>query len=135
MQPQPGIFSLGSPEHCFIEFDLHPGAGAGSGAGLVTALAALAGPGTSVGGLSAVVGFRPQLWAEVAPEAARPDVSPFEAIVGPDFEMPANSVAIRPFPVDFATTKVFHYKERAPSGGRPPLATAGPVRPRPGRAR
>jgi putative iron-dependent peroxidase len=89
MQPQPGIFSLGSPEHCFIEFDLRPGAGAGSGAALVTALAALAGPGTSVGGLSAVVGFRPDLWAEVAPEAARPDVSSFEAIVGPDFEMPA----------------------------------------------
>lgn len=96
MQPQPGIFSLGNPEHCFIELDLRADAGAGgtgpqpgAGAALVTALAALAGPETSVGGLSVVVGFRPELWAEVAPEAARPNVSSFQTISGVDFEMPA----------------------------------------------
>ena len=86
MQPQPGIFSLGTTEHCFIELDLRPGAAA---ADLVAALAALVGPGTSAGGLSVVVGFEPGLWGEVAPEAARTNVSPFEVIRGADFEMPA----------------------------------------------
>ncbi len=96
MQPQPGIFSLGNPEHCFIELDLVGGSAAGSdggrraGTALVTALAALAGPETSAGGLSVVVGFRPELWAEVAPEAARTNVTSFTPIVGHDgFEMPA----------------------------------------------
>ncbi len=89
MQPQPGIFSLGNTEHCFIELDRRPDPAAGADAALVIALASLAGPQTSAGGLSVVVGFRPEMWASVAPEAARADVSPFEAITGSGFEMPA----------------------------------------------
>lgn len=26
-RPQPGIFALGVPEHCYLEFDLDPGSG------------------------------------------------------------------------------------------------------------
>jgi putative iron-dependent peroxidase len=86
MQPQPGIFALGAPEHCFVEFDLADGA---DPADLIRTLAALYGPETSTGGMSVVVGFRPELWAAVAPASARSSVRSFEEIRGSDFAMPA----------------------------------------------
>ena len=89
MQPQPGIFALGDPEHCFVELDLRAGASATS---LVSALAAMCGPETTIAGVSFVVGFAPELWRSVAPvpaEAGSSAVQPFEAISGPGFTMPA----------------------------------------------
>ncbi|HWE54047.1 MAG TPA: Dyp-type peroxidase [Acidimicrobiales bacterium] len=86
MQPQPGIFSLGTPEHCYLEFDLKTGTGA---AQLISVLAGLIGPETTVRGLSLVVGFRPELWGNAAPEAARSHVRSFEAIAGAGIDFPA----------------------------------------------
>lgn len=86
MGAQPGIFALGPPEHCFMELDLLAGA---DPAVLVETLAGLIGPETTVRGLSVVIGFRPELWAEVAPASARTNVRSFEEIRGADFTMPA----------------------------------------------
>jgi putative iron-dependent peroxidase len=78
-QPQPGIFALGNPEHCFVELDLLPSASFGR---LVGALAALSGPETTISGVNFVVGFRPELWGS-------PTVRPFAEIAGPELVMPA----------------------------------------------
>ncbi len=83
--PQPGIFALGAPEHCYVEFDLRPGADA---AGLVGSLAALSGPETTVAGLSVVVGFRPELWVQVGPAGPVP-VRSFQPVEGPEITFPA----------------------------------------------
>lgn len=87
-RPQPGIFALGIPEHCYIEFDLRPGA---DGADLIRRLAALSGPETTVGGLSVVVGFRPELWASLAPAGfgPAPRARSFEAVRGTEVTFPA----------------------------------------------
>ncbi|GAA5119617.1 Dyp-type peroxidase [Pseudonocardia adelaidensis] len=73
MNAQPGIFALGTPEHGYLEFDLAPGA---EPVALVSAAAGLVEPLSTTGGVNLVVGFRPELWAEVAdpadvPESAR----------------------------------------------------------------
>ena len=86
MDPQPGIFAVGATEHAYLELDL---ADTAAPAALVAALAALAGPETPLSGVGLVVGFRPELWAEVAPEAAPERVSSFRAIGGPGLTMPA----------------------------------------------
>jgi porphyrinogen peroxidase len=85
---QPGIFALGTPEHCYLELDLVPGAAA---AELVRALAGLTDPLTTVGGVNCVVGVRPSLWREVAPDDTPADAADWtEDLVGPDgFTMPA----------------------------------------------
>jgi putative iron-dependent peroxidase len=86
VRAQPGIFSLGTTEHCFVELDFLPAA---DPAVLVAGLASVVGPESSAGGLSVVVGFRPELWAEVAPASARSNVRSFEAIHGAGFTVPA----------------------------------------------
>ena len=99
MQPQPGIFSLGTAMHCFVELDLASGT---SPLTLVSALAGLSAPPTTISGVSFVVGFRPELWQSVegaspasrASRSSRSSTSPvparsFEEIAGPDFTMPA----------------------------------------------
>ncbi|KPM53435.1 peroxidase [Frankia sp. R43] len=85
---QPGIFGLGTPEHCYLEFSLHQDA---SAADLVKAVAGLSDPLSTGGGVNLVVGFRPELWAQVAPDELPPDVRSFtEPIIGTDgFQMPA----------------------------------------------
>lgn len=87
--PQPGIFALGTVEHFYVELDLVPGADPRE---LVTALAALIGPQTTVRGVNVVVGVRPSLWATLAPGAAPADAADFtDAIVGAQgFQMPAS---------------------------------------------
>ncbi len=97
-RPQPGIFALGVPEHCYVELDLLAGA---DPADLVGRLAGLSGPETTVAGLSVVVGFRPELWAGLA-GATAPLATPdrpagatpapprsFEGVQGPDVGFPA----------------------------------------------
>ncbi len=86
MYPQPGIFALGTTEHSFVELDLIAGS---DPADLVTALASLSGPETSVAGVNVVIGVRPELWAELAPADAPAGVSSFEEISGAGLVMPA----------------------------------------------
>jgi porphyrinogen peroxidase len=85
---QPGIFALGTPEHCYLELDLEPER---SGEDLVRAVASLTGPLSSTGGVNVVVGFRPELWAQVAPQDAPADAAGFdEPIIGAGrYRMPA----------------------------------------------
>jgi putative iron-dependent peroxidase len=85
---QPGIFALGTPEHCYLELDLVPGT---TPEALVRAVVGLSGPLSTVGGVNLVVGFRPELWEQVAPGEGPPDAAGFaEPISGPGgFTMPA----------------------------------------------
>ena len=85
---QVGIFSLGDAAHGFFEFTLQPGAG---GRALIGAVADLRPPHTTVGGVNLVVGFRPELWRDVAAADAPEGVAGFNAEVrGADgFVMPA----------------------------------------------
>jgi porphyrinogen peroxidase len=69
---QPGILALGTPEHCYLELDLEPGRTAED---LVRGVAGLTGPLSSTGGVNLVVGFRPELWASVAPADAPADAA------------------------------------------------------------
>jgi putative iron-dependent peroxidase len=88
LTPQSGIFALGTASHAYLEFDLLPGRQAGE---LVSALASLREPRTTIGGINLVSGFRPELWRELAPDAAPADASGFNRpIRGADgYEMPA----------------------------------------------
>jgi len=84
---QAGIFALGTPSHAYLEFDAHEGAGPR----LVTAIASLREPRTTMGGVNLVTGFRPDLWRAVAPDDAPPELQGFDAdLVGAEgYRMPA----------------------------------------------
>jgi putative iron-dependent peroxidase len=86
--PQTGIFGLGTASHAYLELDLADGAAA---APAVALIAGLREPRTTIGGVNLVAGFRPELWAAVAPSSAPEGVSGFnEALVGPTgYTMPA----------------------------------------------
>ncbi len=86
--PQMGIFALGTSAHAYLELDAAPGVTA---AELVTALAALDEPRSTVGGANLVVGLRPSLWAEAAPADAAIGVHGFDRpVTGVEgFSMPA----------------------------------------------
>jgi porphyrinogen peroxidase len=86
--PQSGIFALGTSSHAYLEFDaLRPEAGPE----LVAGIAALREPRTTMGGVNLVAGFRPELWADIAPEGATAGLEGFnQDLVGPDgYTMPA----------------------------------------------
>src|SRR5258707_14213291 len=86
--PQTGIFALGTMSHAYLELDLRPGA---ARATLVALVASLREPRTTIGGVNLVAGFRPELWARVAPDAAPPGVGGFARdVVGEGgYTMPA----------------------------------------------
>jgi porphyrinogen peroxidase len=86
--PQGGIFALGTGSHAYLEFDLLPG---GDAPALVSAMANLREPRSTVGGVNLVSGFRPELWRSVAPDGLPADVAGFDRdLVGPDgYVMPA----------------------------------------------
>lgn len=63
--PQTGIFALGTASHAYLEFDLVASAHAASA---VARVASLREPRTTVGGVNVVAGFRPELWAAIAPD-------------------------------------------------------------------
>jgi putative iron-dependent peroxidase len=86
--PQAGIFALGTASHAYLEFDLLPSVDARSA---VARVAALREPRTTIGGVNLVAGFRPELWAAVAPDAAVPGVMGFnEPVIGPTgYTLPA----------------------------------------------
>jgi porphyrinogen peroxidase len=85
---QAGIFALGTASHAYLELDLRE---SGAGRELVTAVASLREPRTTMGGVNLVVGFRPELWAAVAPDDAPPELEGFNhEVVGPDgYAIPA----------------------------------------------
>jgi putative iron-dependent peroxidase len=86
--PQSGIFALGTSSHAYLELDLDAGRG---GSELVTAIASLREPRTTMGGVNLVAGFRPELWAAAVPGEAPASVAGFDAdVVGAGgFTMPA----------------------------------------------
>jgi porphyrinogen peroxidase len=85
---QPGIFALGTPEHCYLELDLRSGHGA---AELVVRLAGLSDLLSTTGGVNVVIGLRPSAWRELAPEDTPEDAADWvDDLVGPDgFALPA----------------------------------------------
>lgn len=85
--PQTGIFALGTASHAYLEFDLLDPA---DGPGVVASVARLREPRTTIGGVNLVAGFRPELWAVVAPDAMPPGVH--------GFDRPLQGVAADPLP-------------------------------------
>jgi putative iron-dependent peroxidase len=82
--PQPGIFALGTLAHSYVELDLADGA---SPSDLVSAVAGLEEPRTTMGGVNLVSGFRPEVWDGPVPGGLHGFTEP---VVGPDgFTMPA----------------------------------------------
>ncbi len=82
--PQAGIFGLGTSSQAYLEFDVAAGA---SAAAVVGRVAGLREPRTTIGGVNLVAGFRPELWATVAPRAAVPGLTGFNApLAGPSGE-------------------------------------------------
>jgi porphyrinogen peroxidase len=78
--PQTGIFALGTGSHAYLEFDLLPAA---ESASAVSRVASFREPRTTIGGVNVVAGFRPELWAKVAPDAAPTGATGFdEPLVG-----------------------------------------------------
>lgn len=61
---QSGIFALGTGSHSYLEFDLKPNVAPLT---MVHLIASLREPSITTGGVNMVVGFRPELWAAVAP--------------------------------------------------------------------
>jgi putative iron-dependent peroxidase len=86
--PQTGIFALGTSSHAYLELDLQVNA---SPRELVTRLADLREPRTTIGGVNLVVGLRPELWRDDLGAAAPTGLHGFDRpIIGPDgFTMPA----------------------------------------------
>ena len=129
--PQPGISALGTPEHCYLELDLEPGATAGQ---LVRRVAGLTGPLSATGGVSLVVGIRPELWAEVAPGDAPADAASWtEDLVGAGrYRMPATQHDAWVWVAGGDRTAVF---DNARAGRNPttrftpPVEDSGPVSP------
>jgi putative iron-dependent peroxidase len=78
--PQTGIFALGTASHAYLEFDLLPSIDPTAAVALVGGLRE---PRTTIGGVNLVAGFRPELWARVAADAAPAGVTGFnEPLVG-----------------------------------------------------
>jgi putative iron-dependent peroxidase len=86
--PQSGIFALGTASHAYLELELEAGA---EPRALVTVLANLREPRTTIGGVNLVSGFRPELWRALLPDGAPAGLQGFnQEVRGPDgFVMPA----------------------------------------------
>jgi putative iron-dependent peroxidase len=86
--PQPGIFALGTAAHAYLEFDVVASADASAA---VASVARLREPRTTIGGVNLVAGYRPELWAVVAPDAAPRGVVGFNGPIsgGSAHDMPA----------------------------------------------
>jgi len=86
--PQGGIFALGTNSHTYLELDVKAGV---DGRALVTAVAGLREPRTTMGGVNLVAGFRPELWSAVMPDDSPPGLHGFnEDLRGTEgFVMPA----------------------------------------------
>src|SRR3954464_8907057 len=79
---QSGIFALGTASHAYLEFDLHPGQDPHQ---LVSAVADVREPRTTIGGVNVVSGFRPELWRGLMPDDIPTALSGFnQDITGTD---------------------------------------------------
>jgi putative iron-dependent peroxidase len=89
--PQSGIFALSDSAHIFLEFSLNAGK---TPLDLATAVASIHEPRTTVGGVNFVVGFRPQLFREIAPDDTPEDARSFDIPVNgiEGFVMPATQL-------------------------------------------
>jgi len=85
---QAGIFALGTSSHVYLEFDL---VNEKQCRDFAAAVAAIREPRTTTGGVNFVIGFRPELWREMAPEQAPADIEGFNKNIEgiEDFVMPA----------------------------------------------
>src|SRR5450755_3218125 len=85
---QTGIFALGTSSHAYLEFDVLKGQNPQD---VVSAISSFREPRTTTGGVNLVVGFRPELWSQVAPDVSPAGVKCFnEDLVGIEgFVMPA----------------------------------------------
>jgi putative iron-dependent peroxidase len=87
MTAQPGIFALGTSEHCYLELLLAPGA---DPARLLAAVASHTEPLSTTGGVNVVVGVRPELWPGLANGRPEDGTGMNADVVGPDgFRIPA----------------------------------------------
>ena len=86
--PQAGIFALGTSSHAYLEFDLLD---AKKSKEFTSTIACIREPRTTTGGVNFVIGFRPELWRELAPSDAPADVNGFDKDVQgvEGFVMPA----------------------------------------------
>ncbi len=86
--PQTGIFALGTVAHSYLEFELR---GSPPPADVARAVADLAEPRTTMGGVNLVTGFRPELWSAAAPARSPRDLHGFvDPVIGAGgFTMPA----------------------------------------------
>ncbi len=72
--PQAGIFALGTSSHAYLEFDL---LNAKICKEFASSISAIREPRTTTGGVNFVIGFRPELWRDIAPEDAPAGVEGF----------------------------------------------------------
>jgi porphyrinogen peroxidase len=87
MTAQPGIFALGTSEHCYLELRLAPEA---DPARLVAAVASHTESLSTTGGVNVVVGVRPELWPGLARSRPEDSIGMNDDVVGPvGFRMPA----------------------------------------------
>ena len=109
---QSGIFALGTGSHSYLEFDLHA---RGDPLTLVQLIASLGEPRMTTGGVNLVVGFRPSLWAGVAPGEMPAGVTDFERNVrGVDgYTMPATQHDLWVWAAGHAYHKVFDVAREA----------------------
>jgi putative iron-dependent peroxidase len=86
--PQAGIFALGTSSHAYLEFDLLDAKRCKEFASTISAIRE---PRTTTGGVNFVIGFRPELWRDIAQADAPSGVKGFnEKILGTDgFVMPS----------------------------------------------
>jgi putative iron-dependent peroxidase len=86
--PQAGIFALGTSSHAYLEFDILD---AKKSREFASTISAIREPRTTTGGVNFVIGFRPELWRNIVPDDAPPNVEGFNnEIKGTEgFTMPA----------------------------------------------
>ena len=86
--PQAGIFALGTSSHAYLEFDLIDAKKCKEFASTISAIRE---PRTTTGGVNFVIGFRPELWREIAQGDAPSGVTGFnKGIEGSEgFVMPS----------------------------------------------
>jgi putative iron-dependent peroxidase len=86
--PQTGIFALGDAAHIYLEFTVTPGT---TPEALVRKVVSIHEPRTTVGGVNAVIGFRPEIWRAVAADDTPAELSGFNApLAGAEgYSMPA----------------------------------------------
>jgi porphyrinogen peroxidase len=117
---QSGIFALGTGSHSYLEFDLHVHSDPLT---LVQVIASLEEPRTTTGGVNLVVGFRPSLWARVAPEEMPAGVTDFDQEVrGVDgYTMPATQHDLWVWAAGHSYHKVFDVAQQGRSRRSPLL--------------